>query len=93
MASNITIFHLIGYWYLAISLVIAAGALTHITIEWLGKTIWKKMTRLRDVYVLNWWIHAINSTGKTIPTKANVDLLFEQIKRLEEEDKKNDDMD
>lgn len=78
-----TIFHVIGYWYLALTLTGIAAFLTYALIEFLGRSVWKKMTRLRDVYVLNWWIHAINSTGRTVPTKGNVDLLFEKLEEQE----------
>ncbi len=80
-----SIFHVIGYWYLALTLIGFAALLTYALIEFLGRTLWKKMTRLRDVYVLNWWIHAIKSTGRTVPTKANVDELFRKLEKLEDQ--------
>ncbi len=74
-----SVFHVIGYWYLAVTLIGIAALLTYALVEFLGKSLWKKMTRLRDIYVLNWWIAALNREGFTVPTKSNMDELRRRI--------------
>lgn len=43
------------------------------------------MIRVRDIYVLNWWIKEIEATGHKIPTKANVDKLMARVKQITDE--------
>lgn len=78
-----TVFHVIGYWYLAVTLIGFAALITYTLVEFLGRTLWKKMTRLRDIYVLNWWIAALNKSGFTVPTKSNIDDLRRRMNRLD----------
>ena len=75
-----SVFHVIGYWYLAVTLIGIAALLTYALVEFLGKSLWKKMTRLRDIYVLNWWIAALNREGFIVPTKSNMDELRRRMK-------------
>lgn len=79
-----TIFHIIGYWYLAITLIGIAALLSHALIEFIGRTVWRKVTRLHDIYVVNWWIEAIKKSGLRIPTKSNVDKLRRDLASLDE---------
>lgn len=78
-----SVFHVIGYWYLAVTLIGIAAWLTYELVEFLGKSLWKKMTRLRDIYVLNWWIAALNREGFIVPTKSNMDELRRRMNNLD----------
>lgn len=78
-----TVFHVIGYWYLAITLIFIASILTYLLVEFLGRTLWKKMTRLRDIYVLNWWIEALKKSGFIVPTKSNIKELRSKMNKLD----------
>lgn len=73
------IFHVIGYWWLAITLVGFAAATTYILADFIGAYWWRRMCRLRDVYVLNWWIESLKAHGFTVPTKANMEELLHRI--------------
>lgn len=81
-----TVFHIIGYWYLALSLVAIAFGLTMALLYWIGAVAWNRMRRTRDVWVLHWWIWALNKTGVTVPTKANIDKLMAFVRKHDAEE-------
>lgn len=81
-----TIFHIIGYWLLAVLLIGVAAILTYVLANLIGKSWWQRMTRLRDVYVLNWWIEALKAEGFTVPTKSNMAELRRRMKELDDRD-------
>lgn len=81
-----TVFHIIGYWYLALTLAAVAALLTWGLVEFTGRTLWRKMRRLRDIWVLNWWIEALKKAGVTVPTKGNIEKLKRLVERTESEE-------
>jgi len=78
-----TVFHIIGYWYLALTLAGIAALLTWGLVEVCGRSLWRKMTRLRDIWVLNWWIAALADSGFIVPTKSNMEELRRRMNAID----------
>lgn len=81
---DMTVFHALGYWLLALLCVGFLLVATWLTLGVAAQIVWDRMARVYDIFVLNWWIRQIKRSGRTLPTRGNVEALYEDLKKAGE---------
>lgn len=64
-----TIFHIIGYWLLALTCVALLLWATWLVLGVFGKATFERMTRVYDVWTAQWVIHRVEQLGHKFPRR------------------------
>lgn len=66
----------IGYVFIVVFAVVITLSVITIPVAWAAKRLWHSLTSVYEFYVLKWWFAAIKESGRTIPTKKNVEDFY-----------------
>lgn len=62
-----TIFHILGYWMLALVVVLALLLSTYYICGIFGKEVWRRLTRTYDLYTVHWVMQRVEQLGHEFP--------------------------
>lgn len=79
MTSLDNLAHSIGFVVIASFGIAFILALIAFPFVFFYKRTWKHLSTFYDFYVLKWWLDSIKKSGRTIPTKKNIDAFFKDI--------------
>lgn len=69
----------IGYVIIVFGGVSLTLSLISVPTYWAAKRLWDNLSKVYEFYVLKWWLDTIKQSGRTIPTKKNIDLFYKEL--------------